>query len=32
MRVGERRAAEAQLHEAQVIVATGKYIGERFGC
>jgi len=30
MRVRERRAAEAQLHEAQVIVATGKYIGEGF--
>lgn len=30
MRVRERRLAEAQLHEAQVIVATGKYIGEGF--
>ena len=30
MRVRERRAADAQLHEAQVIVATGKYIGEGF--
>ncbi|WP_410174507.1 TOTE conflict system archaeo-eukaryotic primase domain-containing protein [Marinobacter nauticus] len=30
MRVKERRAAESQLHEAQVIVATGKYIGEGF--
>lgn len=30
MRVSARRAAEAQLHEAQVIVATGKYIGEGF--
>ena len=30
MRVRERRAAEARLHEAQVIVATGKYIGEGF--
>lgn len=30
MRVRERRAAEAQLQEAQVIVATGKYIGEGF--
>ena len=30
MRVKERRAAEARLHEAQVIVATGKYIGEGF--
>lgn len=30
MRVKERRAVESQLHEAQVIVATGKYIGEGF--
>lgn len=30
MRVRERRATDAQLHEAQVIVATGKYIGEGF--
>lgn len=30
MRVRERRAAESRLHEAQVIVATGKYIGEGF--
>jgi superfamily II DNA or RNA helicase len=30
MRVRERRAAEARLHDAQVIVATGKYIGEGF--
>jgi superfamily II DNA or RNA helicase len=30
MRIKERRAAEEQLHEAQVIVATGKYIGEGF--
>lgn len=30
MRVRERQAAEAQLHKAQVIVATGKYIGEGF--
>ncbi|PPI82410.1 DNA helicase [Marinobacter maroccanus] len=30
MRIRERRAAEAQLQEAQVIVATGKYIGEGF--
>ncbi|EAZ99864.1 TOTE conflict system archaeo-eukaryotic primase domain-containing protein [Marinobacter sp. ELB17] len=30
MRVRERRDAEARLHEAQVIVATGKYIGEGF--
>lgn len=30
MRVKERRAAESRLHEAQVIVATGKYIGEGF--
>tara|TARA_R110000824_G_scaffold207846_1_gene393409 strand:- start:33159 stop:35531 length:2373 start_codon:yes stop_codon:yes gene_type:complete len=30
MRVREREAAEAQLHKAQVIVATGKYIGEGF--
>lgn len=30
MRVRERHAAEAQLHKAQVIVATGKYIGEGF--
>ena len=30
MRIKERRAAEARLPEAQVIVATGKYIGEGF--
>lgn len=30
MRVRERRAAESRLHEAQVIVATGRYIGEGF--
>nr|WP_231125680.1 DEAD/DEAH box helicase [Halomonas piezotolerans] len=30
MRVKERQAAEVQLHKAQVIVATGKYIGEGF--
>ncbi|CAO1659046.1 DNA helicase [Halomonas sp. NYA30] len=30
MRVRERQAAEAQLHKVQVIVATGKYIGEGF--
>lgn len=30
MRVKERRGVESQLHEAQVIVATGKYIGEGF--
>ncbi|MEX0603475.1 MAG: DEAD/DEAH box helicase family protein [Marinobacter sp.] len=30
MRVRERRAAESRLQEAQVIVATGKYIGEGF--
>ena len=30
MRVRERRDAEARLHETQVIVATGKYIGEGF--
>ncbi len=30
MRVRERQVAEAQLHKAQVIVATGKYIGEGF--
>ncbi len=30
MRATERRAAEAGLPEAQVIVATGKYIGEGF--
>tara|TARA_R110001599_G_scaffold261639_2_gene462057 strand:+ start:2939 stop:5122 length:2184 start_codon:yes stop_codon:yes gene_type:complete len=30
MRVKERREAEALLHKAQVIVATGKYIGEGF--
>ena len=30
MRIKERRAAEAQLSDAQVIVATGKYIGEGF--
>lgn len=30
MRVKERRATEAQLHKVQVIVATGKYIGEGF--
>lgn len=30
MRVRERRAAEVQLPKAQVVVATGKYIGEGF--
>ncbi|MCL1488927.1 MAG: hypothetical protein MH186_14435 [Marinobacter sp.] len=30
MRVRERRATDAQLHEAQVVVATGKFIGEGF--
>jgi len=30
MRAKERRAAKEQLDEAQVIVATGKYIGEGF--
>lgn len=32
MRVKERREAEALLHKAQVIVATGKYIGEGLTC
>ena len=30
MRAKERKAANEQLDEAQVIVATGKYIGEGF--
>nr|WP_276325973.1 helicase-related protein [Halomonas aquamarina] len=30
MRVRERQTAESQLYKAQVIVATGKYIGEGF--
>ncbi len=30
MRVKERRFAESQIHESQVIVATGKYVGEGF--
>ncbi len=32
MRVRGRQAAEAQLHKAQVIVATRKYIGEVLAC
>lgn len=30
MRVKERQLAEKELHRVQVIVATGKYIGEGF--
>lgn len=31
MGVKERRKVEAKLHDTQVVVATGKYIGEGFG-